>query len=335
MRNDINTEIDRRDLSISAISLLNLKTKKNITPSTNEVMVSCPLHGVDKTPSMGIDLKKGIYNCFACGAHGTIESLYRTLTGNSLLKTLGVNSDSFSNYARNPLKVNFYENFEKAELSLKSVYLNYNPKDIISINQSKEGLEYVRGRGISPKVAQSMKMGYVEESRINGTYFKRRLVIPIYENQKLISIEGRRVFREDPDPKVLYPKNCTVNTLYDIDLLDKEEPLYACEGLMDLAVLRGNDFFKNSSAIFGANLTKRQINLFSQFKKVIYINDRDGAGRKTLDIMKDSGLDNLYNLPLPSSINGIEIKDIGDIPKTGASIEDLLNRKWLSYIKKI
>lgn len=329
--------INRRELTLEAISLLNFKLKERINESTHNLMISCPIHGVDKNPSFGINLDKGICHCFSCGYSGSIENLYRTLTGQSLLKTLGINSDPFSSYAvssySKPLRFSFYED---EDFSLKNVYINYDSKKLIPYFRNKECKNYVSLRGINPSIAKQAKLLYCKEERINGTLFKNRLIIPIYENHKLISFEGRRINPQDPDPKVLYPKNCTVNTLYDIDNLDRNQPLYACEGLMDLFVLRGCDYFKNSTSIFGANITKRQLDLFSSFLKgVIYIADSDKAGDKTLGALKNSKLKNLYSLPLPKSINNIPIKDIGDIPKTGSTVQGLLDRKWLSYVREL
>lgn len=326
---------NRREITLAALSLLNLRSKKRITDASHDIMVSCPIHGVDRNPSFGIDLDKGVCHCFSCGYSGSIENLYKTLTGQNLSKALGLSSDPFSSYARQPLKFSFYDKLDKSELLLKSVYVNFDAKKLIPYFRNKECKEYVKKRGINSKVAEQAKLQYCEEGRINGTLFKRRLIIPIYESGKLISIEGRRIYSEDPDPKVLYPKNCTVNTLYDLDNLDRSKTLYACEGLMDLLVLRGCDFFKNSTSIFGANITKRQLELFSEFNSVVYIADSDQAGQKTIEALKESKLDNLYSLALPKSINNIYIKDIGDIPKTGCHVQDLLNRKWLNYIKKL
>lgn len=322
---------NRRELTLKALNLLNIKTRNSIHNSTKEIMISCPFHK-DKTPSFGIDIENGRGHCFSCGWSGSIESLYKDVTGQSLKTVLGLKSDSFSSYSyRNSFQ---FFNFENP-LTLKNVYLNFNTLDLKSLDSNPDVLAYLNNRGISLSIASSMKMKYIEESRINGTLFKRRLIIPVYENNRLISIEGRRIYSEDPDPKVLYPKNCTVNTLYDIDNLDKSSTLYACEGLMDLAVLRGCEFFKNSTSIFGANLTKRQIELFKQFPKVVYIYDLDEAGLSTVKQLKESELENIYTLKLPNEINNIKIKDIGDIPKTGVNVQYLLDRRWLAYIKPL
>ena len=178
-------------------------------------------------------------------------------------------------------------------------------------------------------------MMYAENSRINSTLFKDRLCIPIYENGVISSIEGRRLNDDESSPKVLYPKNTAVDFLFDIDNLNRDDTVYACEGLMDLFVLKSSDFFKNSTCIFGANITKRQLEQIKSFKKFVYIPDNDKAGLLTIQKLKDSGLDNLYVLKLPEMFAGQPIKDIGDLPKVGLDVNALLNRRWLNYIKPL
>ena len=104
---------------------------------------------------------------------------------------------------------------------------------------------------------------------------------------------------------------------------------------MDLFVLRGCDVFNNSTSIFGANVTERQISLIKEFKEFVYIYDLDDAGRNTVRKLKECGLDNAYTLKLPKNLNGIEIKDVGDIPKTGVTLNFLVERKWLKYKRPV
>lgn len=329
-------ELNRSQITILAISYLGLKTKKQVYPSTEEVAVHCPFHK-DKTPSMFIDIKNGRYNCFSCGNHGSIESLFRSLTGDDLYKTLGINNNPFSNFARN-LNPTYNQNNDfsiKVESTKKSVYVNLYKDDFESAISNPLSLRYFLKRGISRKVAESMHFMYCKDTTINTTHFVNRLCIPIYENGVLCSVEGRKILSDDFGPKVLYPKNTSVDLLYDIDNLNTEETLYACEGLMDLSLLRDCTEFKNSTSIFGAKVTNRQLEQLSRFKKVVYIADNDDAGNSTLDTLKESGLDNMYKLKLPNEINGEKIKDIGDLPKVKSSVRELLNKKWLNRIEKL
>lgn len=326
-----NNDLSRNEITRYAISMLGLKSKSAISPNTKEMAFHCPFHK-DKTPSMFINFPMGVYNCFSCGKSGNIESLYYDLTGHSLRRALGLSNDNFTNFAK--IRPTFDYIYEE-DYSLKNVYVNMDSSQMISAWQSRPCRDFLIKRGITEKVATDLNFQYAADTKINGTRFYRRLIIPIYEDKRLIAVEGRRIFDEDPDPKVLYARNCSVNSLFDIDNLDKRKPVYAVEGLMDLAVLRTCEFFKNSTSIFGANLTKRQLHLIEDFDKFIYINDRDEAGLKTVEKLKESGLTNIFILSPPKIINNIEIKDIGDLPKAGVSPQTLLERKWMSYLKKI
>lgn len=327
--NNDNSNISRREMSIYVISSLGLRCKSSNLTTAHEVMCSCPFHK-DNSPSLGLNLDNGIYNCFSCGRSGSVESLYKDLTGNSLYRTLGIKNDPFSSFARPSV----YRYSLDDDLTLKNVYVNYDKSVFIDPWTHKDCSEYIKGRGITKEVADYFGFKYCEDTRINTTRFHQRLIIPVYEEGSLISIEGRRIYPTD-EVKVLYPKNCTVNTLMDIDNLDKSETLFGVEGLMDLCVLRTCPEFKNSTSIFGAGITRRQLSLIKEFKQFVYIADADAAGDKTLEALKNSGLENIYKLKLPTSINGTAIKDVGDLPKVNATPQDLVDRKWLSYIKKI
>ena len=46
----------------------------------NEVKIKCPFHD-EKTASMCIDLEKGLFKCFGCGASGNIYQFYAKFRG--------------------------------------------------------------------------------------------------------------------------------------------------------------------------------------------------------------------------------------------------------------
>lgn len=324
-------ELNRSQITRLAISYLGLKTKKQVYPSTRQIMCQCPFHK-DNNPSMGIDIEQGVYNCFSCGSHGNIEQLFRELTGDDLYKTLGIRNDPFSNFARNANVI--YKDYKNPSFK-KKIYMNINWSDFVKATDNLLSLRYILRRGISKEVADSMGFLYCKETRINTTLFKNRVCVPVYEDGILCSMEGRKIISEEDGPKVLYPKNTSVDLLYDIDNLDIDKPLYACEGLMDLSVMRSCKTLRNSTSIFGANITNRQIEQLSHFKKVVYIPDSDRAGEATVEMLKESGLDNIYILRLPPEVNGVKIKDIGDLPKAGSSVQDLVNRKFLGKEKKL
>ena len=326
-------ELSRREISLMVIRALGLKSKNPITNGTRETMVHCPIHQGDKTPSCGINLDMGVYNCFACGSHGSIESMYKAVTGNSFYKDFNIQfNDPFSSFARNNYSRNYF-NYNEDNFNLKNINIVYNPQDLIKATSNNDCLRYLRKRGISRDVADSLGFKYAKDTKINGKVYRERLIIPIYEGGKLISMEGRRLLDDVDEPKCIYPPNSSVNTLFNYDNLDKNKRLYITEGLMDMCVLRNLDIFYNSTTIFGASITKRQLHLLKEFKEVIYIPDLDIPGQKVLDKLKDLG--NVWVLSPPKSIKGIPLKDIGDLVKTGTTIKDLVDHKWLNHIKKL
>lgn len=322
---------ERRDITFYVIEMLGLRARHKIVSNTTQMFFHCPFH-TDKTPSLSINFDMGIYNCFSCGKGGSIESLYYDLTGRSARKELGLGKkDDFSAFGRGFS----YQDYDNENLEAKNVHIDIVWEDMESAWNNKTAREYLEKRGISKEVCTKLLMQYTPKSWINNTLFQNRLIIPIYENNKLIAVEGRKLGSNTTEPKVLYCKGGSVNTLFDIDHLDKNETLYVVEGLMDLAVLRMDSHFKNSSCIFGANITKRQLNLLEQFKKVVYIPDSDSAGDKTVEKLRESCLDNIYILRLPKKLNNREIKDIGDLGIYGISLDYLINRKWFSYERKL
>jgi DNA primase len=191
----------------------------------------------------------------------------------------------------------------------------------------------LRKRGIPFDVAKAMQMGFLEKGFVSGDHeaerkwnWYNRLLIPVYEGGQLISIEGRDVTGDLNAAKVLYPKESSVNTLYEFEKLDLHKPLYAVEGLLDLAVLRTDSYFANSTSIFGAALTPRKIWLFNQFDELIYIPDNDKAGRQTLAKLKDELEKPFRVLDVPRLG---DIKDIGDIPqKLHTTVFALRKKGW-------
>lgn len=330
-----NNDLNRREISVTIISALNIRTARKITPYTKNIQCNCPFHS-DRKPSMGINLDTGVYHCFSCNRSGTVEGLYKELTGNSFNKTFNINTDSFSVFAR---QKDFYADYDKQALEKKTVYLNYDRSKLIPVRGNKQCMTYLKNRGIPLSLAEEFGFSYAENVKINSTTFKDRLCIPIYEDGVLTSIEGRALNYDKTDihsRKVIYPLNTSVNLLYDIDNLNFNEDLFACEGLMDLFVLKTCDCFKNSTSIFGATLTKRKLSQIARCnKRFIYIPDLDEAGWGTVKTLKESNLKNVYVLIPPNEVNGVNIKDIGDLPKASATPQDLVNRRWLNRIRSV
>ncbi len=91
--------------------------------------------------------------------------------------------------------------------------------------------------------------------------------------------------------------------------LDTENTLYIFEGILKMAVARGDDFFANSSATLGSMVTDYQLSQLNKFKSVTLIRDMDDAGMIMARKIKEKYTGN-YKVWLLSS----SIKDVDEIP---------------------
>lgn len=261
-------------------------------PRGHKGLVSCHLH-TDKSPSMSIDLREGLFNCFSCGLHGRIDKYYRETTGQSFAKK--------TTYSANELK-NLFKARAKPKVISTEKSLFKATFDVYKGTQTlREWLQY---RGVDENVADAAKVFY---GSVNITYkndegqektytVHDRVVFPIYdEKHQLCSLEMRFPFLgkeskafKDSVRKVLYPKSSTVDLLYDQEKLNKSKKLYVTEGLMDCLAFRTLTGIKNSTSIFGAQLTAHQKELLNEFPEVCYVYNNDTAGLKSLQSMKES-----------------------------------------------
>jgi DNA primase len=339
--------------------ILRLDIAKNV--KHHSVMGHCPFH-TDKHPSFSIDIDRALCHCFSCGYNGTLRRLFREITGHSINKELGIKYEAQDESTFiNPFKETIKEDLSATpdvHIALDGAF--------IPVDKDPDVCKYLMQRCIPVSVAKSMRMQFATMARSFDTfepnnkdqmvYFNRRLVIPIYEKGKLLSCEGRDIYGKDyyynalkrkgmnPDEheykKCIYPRGASTSTLYDIDKLDSSKRLYFVEGIMDLAVLRSDNFFntKNSTAVFGASISERQKYFLKQFD-FTYIIDADLAGwlslRRLMESLKEAPIKRDWKFVVPP-FQELGVKDVGDIPvKTGKTIEQCRKAHWLDSSKDI
>lgn len=344
-----------REINEQIVLRLNMANKIK----SSHQMCHCPYHE-DKHPSCSVDFERSVWHCFSCSQGGTLRSLFRDLAGHSINKELGIPWEGQSEVEFvNPFKTEIEEDLtEQPEVHIAL------DGSFIPVKNNPDACKYLAGRCIPINIAESMKMQYAPMAKSfdknNPTdksqwvYFTKRLVIPIYEKGKLMSCEGRDIYgkeyfynqlkRQGKNPndyeykKCIYPRGASTSTLYDIDKLDKTKTLYFMEGLMDLAVLRTDNYFtnKNSTAVFGASISNRQFVLLSKFSSTNYLLDNDYAGWLSLyrwaRYIKENNLGPSHMFTLPPQ----GCKDIGDIPvKLYKSVKECREQKWLTSSKII
>lgn len=332
-----------QEISIEALRQLGADTRK-LTITTGDRLIRCPFHK-DKTPSFSLNIAKGVCHCFSCHRGGTIPQLYFKETGNSIYKVLGISSGTTDGFKAFSLPVFKEEDFEK----LPEVNFTFEG-DAIDVDQEPDCLSYLETRGISLRVAKEMGMRFTKHSistdlldderpiKERQIHFVNRLLIPVYENGKILSIEGRAIYDPLPDAqgiaskKVIYPKGSSTSTLFQRDRLNFNEFLYAVEGLMDLAVLRTDPYFQNSTALLGATIKNRQVHFLRRAKKLVYLIDYDRAGFSSLKKLKEELEQDFFVLFPPRYNDGV--KDTGDIPKKlKMTVQQCRERNWLNSMK--
>lgn len=333
IRSIMNNPMKKRELASRVVQSLKLKVKTRNLATADEWQCTCPFH-TDKTPSMYIAPEKFVYHCFSCQAQGSLSSLYYTMTGRSLYKDYNIVNDEFTAFS---FDTSPYEAVDNSKLPA-DLYVRDIQGEIVDADKHPTSIKYLRSRGIPFDIARSMKMGFMKQGVINGIQGKdgnlypvwyNRLTIPIYEGGVMLSMEGRDAIGGQ-DSKVLYARNTTTQTLYDLDTLQRDRPLYVVEGLTKLAVLRTDPFFANSTATFGAGLNARQLYLLGQFDQVIMIPDADDAGIRSVRRLKENMDHEFKILELPK----LGIKDVGDIPqKLHTTVADLRRRGWGRSLK--
>lgn len=305
-------------------------------PKRDNGMVSCPMH-TDKTPSMSINLNKALYHCFSCGAHGSLFSKYKEVFGKSYKLNQGkVISNSlmiFKSKTREEIEE------ELLESPVPKFTMTQHPETCMVF------FEWLKYRGISLDVAGKAGLTYGSadihakdgDNDISYT-ISSRVMIPIVERGHLISVEFRYPFLKSspktykngtPIKKCLYPKGSSTNTLYLIDHLDKNTDLYVLEGIMDCLAFRSLTGIKNSTALMGASITKRQMLLLTKFcRKVIYVYNNDEAGVNSLKLMK-SGFEGKFSMKLYSLKPLEKCDDVGEM----AQREDIKRKDIDAWLK--
>lgn len=286
-------------------------------------LVSCPQHE-DKHPSMSINLRNGLFNCFSCQYKGRLDKEYYNVFKKSYNKKTDFSVQELSNLFKTKIK-------PRVVLTDKQRFqVTY---DLYNRGMVRKWFNY---RGIKPQVVDKTEamygtanITYIDDDGNKKTYSIRdRILIPIYNlKRELSSLEMRFPFFgtesvkfKDTVRKVLYPKCSTTNLLYEHYRLDPNQKLYVLEGLMDCLAFRSLTGIYNSTSIFGSNITNYQKEVLNTFPKICYVYNNDKAGRLSLSNLQESYTGTLTKLKPAKTY-----KDVGEMTMNQFSEVDL----WL------
>lgn len=296
----------------------------------NKVTAHCPFHK-DKTPSFGIDLQRGIYNCFSCGKSGTLASLAYELVHKGARSLLQLDPDTVTEVNQlNGIARGYYVPPTPEEQIEE--YCNRKPPEVkgrvVSWRDSLSASNYIKYRDIKPEVADAWGFQYAyhnqfyveskeDPEEMDGLIIKDRLAVPIRFGRKILSYELRGL-QPGIKPKVLY--SGPSDYLYRYSFLDKTKPVYLVEGLIDAARLY--PYLSNVTYSFGVSMTSLKVHLLKTFPEVIVIPDNDAPGYSLIDTLITEKI-NTSVLPIP-----LDYEDAGDTLFTQQYI-----MKWLKTTK--
>lgn len=276
----------------------------------------CPFHN-EKSPSFTVNDKKGFYHCFGCGEHGDAVGF--------VMKTEGLSfPESVEKLAR---EVNLpvpratpaeRERVERASTLQQVVELaaQWFQKQL-RLPVGRDGLDYLRGRGLSDATINDFRLGFAPDSRDGLIAALKREAVPIekiVEAGLAIQPEDRREpydrFRGrvmfvindrrgraiafggrvmgGGEPKYLNSPETPLfhkgANLYCLDrarqAATKDQPVIVAEGYMDVIALHGAGF-TGAVAPLGTALTEGQLaELWKLADEPYLCFDGDNAGRR-------------------------------------------------------
>ncbi|MDO4742790.1 MAG: DNA primase [bacterium] len=288
----------------------------------------CPFHN-EKTPSFTVYPESGSYYCFGCGAGGDVISFIRQAENldyidavRHLANRAGIEMPEYGQDS-GPGDRNteiFAVNRETARFF----------HECLLSEQGRQGLQYLRGRGLNDKFIRRFGMGFAPDSwdqlldylkgkgfdekiirdadlvRLgrNGRCFDRfrkRVMFPIIDIRgNVIAFSGRALPGEENTAKYINTADTPVykksHNIYGLNFAKSScsERIILVEGNLDVIALHQAGF-SNTVAALGTSFTQEQARLLSRYTKEVVITlDSDAAGEKATDralsILTDMGV---------------------------------------------
>jgi len=277
----------------------------------------CPFH-TEKTPSFTVSQPKQFYHCFGCGAHGNAIGFLMEYAGlgyvdavKDLADMVGMKLPEFEprrGARAEPQGPDLYELMDQASRYYRE-----------SLKQSTTAIEYLKGRGLTGKIAARFGIGYapagwqnlqavftnysdkalvecglVIENEQGKRYdrFRDRVVFPIYNQRGLVIGFGGRVLGsaqgDEGGPKYLNSPETPLfekgRELYGLvqarNAIRAANRVVVVEGYMDVVALAQNGV-ENVVATLGTATTPVHVQrLLRLTDEIVFCFDGDAAGRR-------------------------------------------------------
>ena len=277
----------------------------------------CPFHN-EKSPSFTVSPTKQFYHCFGCGAHGTAIGFLMEYAGlsfieaiNDLAKNVGMivpqeQSTPASREAdatNKTIKLGLQETLQQAANYYK-----------VQLKESPCAIEYLKGRGLSGKIAAKFQVGYapagwqnlaqvftnyenealqtaglVVENEQGKRYdrFRDRIMFPIHDQKGQVIGFGGRVINNEDTPKYynspetpLFQKGHELYGLFVARRAIRDAGrVLVVEGYMDVVALAQYGIEYAVAALGTATTPFHITKLMRQTDEIVFCFDGDNAGR--------------------------------------------------------
>ena len=228
-----------------------------------EALVFCPIHKNSSTPAMSVNLSKGLYICYSCGAKGHLSDLSLRL-GAPLTAVFDAEA-----LGQGLARLRAGESPTEATQKLPEEWLD-------RFGWKKPHRYWTEERKIAPDVCRKWKLGYDSHSN-SGT-------IPIRDmNGNVLGVIRRRLGKlKEGEPRYLYPRGFKISWhLYGAHFLkdEKLDQVVITEGSLDCIAMDQAGF--HSVALLGARLHPHQLTILSglDVDTIVLSLDNDRAGR--------------------------------------------------------
>lgn len=250
---------------------------KNAKVSGNEINFSCPFCD-DSARKMGFNLEKQLGHCFKakCGWRGSILNFvcdyenvdyaeaYQLLKGHKKETIVASFNKAVSTLKKQSKIQTFAEGVTLPKYTEK---VTKNSKSL----EGRKAYKYLKRR-ISYEMIRFFNLYFSYSNKFAG-----RIIIPYYENKKLVYYVGRDYWNRENAEKYLFPSKSDVvkgnsNYLYNIDNAARFAHVYVLEGPFDVYSIG-----LNSTSIGGSDLSDVQLSkiLKCSFEKISILLDPD------------------------------------------------------------
>ncbi len=293
----------------------------NLQHNGGRWVAPCPFHQETK-PSFSVNEEEGFYYCFGCQAHGDVIDFYCNINGlefkegvEQLAAEMGLTLAHSSRSSSGAGKKE--KEFSNLCLELYALAQN-NFRRNLSSPEGRACLDYLRGRGVTPELAQTFGLGcslpgwdnlagflrskkqdikaavtsglLIHNEKRDSVYdrFRNRLMFPIENLSSKVIAFGGRVISSDDEPKYINSSDSAIykkgDHLYGLSQARRAiahgKVALLTEGYMDVLTLHQFGY-TNACGVLGTSLTTQQIKRLSGFStRVDLLFDGDRAGRK-------------------------------------------------------